>query len=210
VTDAKIEMLQRLQWAGPSDERLFDKIAEWPQNEYKTKTFSSPQVNLMSHHIRALGYSGNAKYLEFLEGAKASAGNNKLKRHTRNALRDIANYERWNAEVAQSDFEISGKSFEVTTYMKMINSDDAPVQRMGARAVFHERQYDSDLLEMIAEELRANYKRKGLDSETQDTMAWFCKALGQNARVGYNELLVEVMDNTPYRKIRKWAGKYVK
>ena len=59
----------------------------------------------------------------------------------------------------------------MTTYMKMINSGDAPVQHMGARAVFHERRYYSDLLEMIAEELRANHKRKGMDSETQDTMA---------------------------------------
>ena len=98
--DAKIEMLQRLQWAGLSDDRLFDKIAQWPQNEYKTKTFSSPQVNLMSHHIRALGYSGNARYLELLQSAKASPGNKKLKRHARDALRDLANYERWNAEVA--------------------------------------------------------------------------------------------------------------
>ena len=61
---------------------------------------------------------------------------------------------------------------------------------------------------MIADELRANYKREGLDGETQDTMAWFCKALGQNSRVGYGELLVEVRDNTPYKKIRKWARKY--
>ena len=209
MTGAKIEMLQGLQWAGPSDERLFDKIAEWLQNEYEIKT-CSPQVNLMSHHIRALGYSGNAKYLELLQSAKASAVNNKLKRHARNALRYLATYERWNAEVAQSDFEISGKSFEVTTYMKMINSDDAPVQGMCARAVFHERQYDSDLLKMIAEEFRANHKGKWMDSETQDTMAWFCKALGQNVRIGYDELLVEVMNNSPYRKIRKWAGKYVK
>ena len=84
------------------------------------------------------------------------------------------------------------------------------LQHMGARAVFYARQYDSDLLEMIAEELRANHKRKGMDSEIQDTMAWFCRALGQNAWVGYNELLVEVMNNSPYRKIRKWTGKYVK
>jgi len=208
--DAKIEMLQRLQWAGLSDERLFDKIAEWPQKEYRTDDLSSDNVNLMSHHIRALSFSGNTRYRELLESAKASAGNKKIKRHARNALKDLPNYERWNAEVAQSDFSVSGKPFEVATYMKMINSADAPVQRMGARAVFHERQSDSDLLEMIAQELRANYQREGLDGDAQDTLAWFCKALGQNALGQYGELLAEVKDNTPYSKIRKYARKYVK
>jgi hypothetical protein len=206
----KIEMLQRLQWSGLSDERLFDRIAEWPQQAYSTNDLNSDEVNLMSHQIRALGFSGNPKYQTLLESAKASAGNKKIKRHAGNALRDLANYERWNAEIAQSDFSVSGKPFEVANYMKMINSADTAVQRMGARAVFHERQSDPELLEMIARELQANYQREGLDGETQDTLAWFCKALGQNALGQYGKLLVEVRDNTPYSKIRKWARKYVK
>jgi hypothetical protein len=63
---------------------------------------------------------------------------------------------------------------------------------------------------MIAARLSASYRLDGLDGETQDTMAWYCKALGQNAIDQYNDLLTQVKDNTPYKKIKKWASKYAR
>jgi hypothetical protein len=207
---AKIEMLERLQWSGLSDPRLFDKIAEWPASSYGDGGLSTAEVTLMSYQIRALGYSGNNKYLDLLNNIEASAGNNKLKRHARSAIKDMGNYQRWNAEIAQSDFSVAGKSYEIASYMKMIDSSDTAVQRMGARAVYHERRQDAELLAMMADKLKASYKMSGLDAQTQDTLAWFCRALGLNGRGEYIDLLVEVRDNTPYGKIKKWAKKSVR
>lgn len=206
---ARIEMLERLQWSGLSDPALFDKIAEWPEKSYQDDSLTTPEVTLMSYQVRALGYSGNSKYLELLENIEKSGGNSKFRRHAGKAIRDLGIFQRWNDEVAQSDFKVTGKSYEIATYMKMIASNDVTLQRLGARAVFHERREDPELLAMIADRLKASYRRDGLDAVSQDTMAWFCKVLGNNAPAEYRGLLVEVNNDTPYAKIRKYARKYV-
>ena len=109
--------------------------------------------------------------------------------------------------MAQSELDVSGKPFEVGVYMKMLNSDDVAAQRNAARAVYHERRVDADLLAMIADQLTAAYLQEGLSGQQQDTLAWYAKTLGNNARDDYRELLVEVAEKTPSKKLRKHALK---
>ncbi|MCP4331979.1 MAG: hypothetical protein GY785_04940 [Gammaproteobacteria bacterium] len=204
----KVEMLKRLQWSGLSDVRLFDQIAELPASKYQ-RSMNNDERGLAAHSLRALGFSGNPKYQDLLKDIKAKASSNTLKRHARSGLADLERHQRWNELLAQSDFSVNGKSYEVATYMKMLSINDFSVQKLAARATFHERRLDSDLLKMIADNLKASYLRDELDGEAQDTMAWFCKALGQNAIVQYHELLSEVAANSPHSKIKKYARKYV-
>ena len=203
-------MLERLQWSGLADPRRFDTIAEGLDKPGLGKDMNNSDINLVAYRIRALGYSGNIKYRDILEEIKKSAGSGKLKRHAKKALVDLNNFQRWNKLIAASDTSVTGKSVEVTTYMKMLNVDDVLVQRTAARATFYEKRRDPDLLALIAEKLKASYLQSGLDREAQDTMAWFCKALGENDFRTYGDLLSDVVKNTPYKKIRKYASKYTK
>jgi hypothetical protein len=206
----KIEMLERLQWSGLTDPRLFDKIAEGPEKEYLRDDLNRSSIGVLSHQIRALGYSGNEKYRNILEEIKKSAVSNKLKKHAKKALVDLNKFKGWNNLIAASNLSVSGKSVEVTTYMKMLNVDDVFVQRLAARATFHEKQQDPDLLALIAEKLKASYLQSGLDGEAQDTTAWYCKALGENGFRDYGDLLSDVVKNTPYKKVKRHASKYTK
>ena len=205
---AQIEMLQRLQWSGLTDERLFDRIADIPETEYRNEEMNRSEYNLLSHRVRALGYSGNDKYRSLLEVIQAEAGYRRLRGHARKAQADLDRFQRWNQMLADSDFSVSGKSYEVATYMKMLHIDDPAVQRLAARATYDELQQDADLLDRIAANLKAVYLQEGLSAEAQDTAAWYIKALYRNALGKNQELLQVVAQNTPYKKIRKYALKY--
>ena len=52
------------------------------------------------------------------------------------------------------------------------------------------------------------YAQVGLNGHAQDATAWLCKAIGQSGRLKYGELLSEVVQKTPYEKIRKHAKRY--
>lgn len=210
TVSSRIEMLERLQWSGLADERLFDAIAEMPPERYQNRNMDKTEYGLLAHRVRALGYSGNERYRSLLEDVRETGGQSRLRGHAGKALAELERFHRQNELVAQSDLAVDGKSFEVVTYMKMLDTNDVEVQRNAARAVYHERRVDSDLLAMIAEKLKAGYPRDDLSASAQDTMAWFARTLGNNAIDEYRELLVEVADNTPSKKLRRYALKYTR
>ena len=205
---SKREMLERLQWSGLSDPRLYDEVEKQPARQYLTAGLSKQTIDLLSHQVRALGYSGNERYRNTLMEIKKDASSSKLRGHARKALIWLDRYIVWNKLIADAKINVEGKNAEVATYMKMLSVDNVFVQRIAARAIFHEKRRDPDLLALIAEKLEAVYIRNGLDKEAQDTAAWFCKAIGQSNELVYGELLSKVAGATPYKKIRKYAKQY--
>jgi len=211
---AKITMLKRLQWSGLSEPRLFDAIEAAPLAVIDIKKPDKLTLQDAAHKIRALGYSGTEKYRASLAQLKQNAANRKIRRHAAKALLDLDKFGRWNRQIANSNVHVEGKSAEVTNYMKMLGVDDVLVQRLAARAIFHEQRKDSDLLDMVAEKLQAMHAREGLNGAAQDTGAWYVKALGQSGK--YRDLLVRVNQNSPYKnqnspykKIKKHALKFI-
>jgi len=208
--DDKEEMLNRLQWSGLTDARLYDDIELRIKSQYLDRNLNKKQLNLVSYQVRALGYSGNEKYRATITLVSNSAGSPKLKRHALKAKADLNDFIAWNKLVADSNLVVEGKSAEVTTYMKMLNVNDFFVQRLAARAIYHEKQTDTELLDLAEEKLKMLYLKAGLDGEWQDTAAWLCKAIGQSGEQKYIKFLAEVNDKTPYNKIRKYAKKYMR
>lgn len=204
---ARIEMLKRLQWSGISDARLYDPIEELPLREIELAEPERAQFDDIAHRIRALGYSGNEKYRPTLERLSKEAANKKLRKHARKALTQLGQFGTWNEKIAQSNIDTSGKSAEVATYMRMLDTNDVMVQRLAARATFHERRMDQDLLDLTAQKLKGLYAQPGLDGQTLDTAAWFVKALGMSGR--YTDMLVEVNQATPHKKLKKHSSKYI-
>ena len=204
----KVRMLERLQWSGLSDPRLYDEIEKQLLAQYQSDWLDKYETSLLSHRARALGYSGNEKYRSSLAQVSKAATPKRVRQHAKKALSELDKYKNWNRMIAESDITIEGKSVEVTTYIKMLNVNDTFVQRQAARAIYVEFQEDPDLLALVAERLEGLYLQDNLDKQVQDTAAWFCKALGQMAIWDYHELLSEVAKNTPYKKIRKYARQY--
>jgi hypothetical protein len=204
----KVRMLERLQWSGLSDPRLYDEIEKQLLAQYQSDGLDKYEISLLSHRARALGFSGNEKYRSSLAQVNKAATPKRVRQHAKKALSELGKYKGWNRLIAESDINVLGKSVEVTTYMKMLNVNDTFVQRQAARAIYHEFQDDPDLLALVADSLEGLYLKAYLDKQVQDTAAWFCKALGQNAIWDYRELLTKVAEDTPHKKIRKYAKKY--
>jgi hypothetical protein len=206
--DTKVTMLNRMQWAGITSPRFYDEVEKQLLEVYLNRNLSRMQVKLASYEVRSLGYSGNEKYRTTLETLKKDAFTPKIKTHAGRALRDLDKFVAWNKAIADSTFEVDGKDAEVTTYMKMLNEDDVLVQRLAARAMFHEKQRDQDLLDLAADKLTLLYKKPGLSSDAQDTAAWLCKAIGQSGEPVYIDLLRQVIADTSYGKIKRHASKF--
>lgn len=207
---SKSKMLEQLQWSGLRDERLYDVIEDKVLKLYQTSDMSKAEFKTYLQHIRALGYSGNEKYRVTLEQVKAEAAGRKARKIAQRALADLNNYIGWNKKIANSSAAVAGKSAEIAAYMKMLNVDDPAVQLMAAKATYSAQVQDDDLLKLIGDKLIAVYMKKGLDKKEQDVAAWFCKVIGQSGKPEYVTLLTTVKENTPYKKIRKWAAKYTR
>ena len=177
-------------------------------DQYLERNLSKKQLIIASYQVRALGYSGNEKYRNTISTLSQDAFSSKIKRHARKALKDLQKFSVWNASIKNNDLVVEGKNSATTTYMKMLDVDNIFIQRLAARAMFHEQQRDPDLLALAANKLEYLYLQNGLDGESQDTAAWLCKAIGQSEQSKYINLLAEVASKTPYKKIRKYAQKY--
>lgn len=201
--DRKEQILERLQWSGLSDSRLYDVFETDLLAHYQEKYPEDEQASLMAYEVRALGYSGNLKYQKTLSLLASEAQNSRLKRHAKKAKRDLELFNEMQRKLAQVALENEGLSFEAWTYMRMLETDDSFTQRLAARAMYHEHQSNKALLSLAAEKLKAVYMDESLDKQEQDTAAWISKVLKQHS--GYETFLKEVAENTPHRKISRYA-----
>lgn len=209
--EEKQTMLERLQWSGLSDPRLYDPIEAYllENGTNTSKAVDSETRVVMAHMLRALGYSGNEKYRSTLKQFESKGALGYLRRYARKGAIDLPQFENWNRLIAASTINVEGKTAEVANYMRMLSVDDIFVQRLAARAIFHERQTDKDLIALTAEKLKLIYLDKSLNKEAVDTAAWYCKAIGQSSNTDFDELLGKVAADSPHRKIQKYARKYL-
>ena len=221
----KSTMLNRLQYSGLSDPRLFDVIEKSLLDQHLSRNLNKRQVKVLVYMVRSLGYSGNNKYrstISILSNDPTLRDDDptlptlrndnptlrKLRKHAARALVDLRKFSTWNTLIKTSDLVIEGKNAEITTYMKMLDIDNIFIQRLAARAMFHENIRDPDLLALAANKLKFLSMQNGLDHESQDTAAWLCKAIGQSGQSKYKNLLIEIAGKTSYKKIRKYASKF--
>lgn len=68
---SKTQMLKRLQWSALSDPRLYDAIEQQLLEQMSDPGLTGRDARVLPYHIRALGYSGNAKYRATLLQVKA-------------------------------------------------------------------------------------------------------------------------------------------
>nr|WP_320165552.1 hypothetical protein [uncultured Methylophaga sp.] len=201
--ERKETVLERLQWSGISDPRLYDVLEADLLANYQEKLYDSDKRNLMAYEVRALGYSGNPKYTSTLELLAKKAAESKVKRHAKKALSDLSTYISVQRQLSHVVIEQPEKPFEVQMYMRMIQTGDSYTQRLAARASFHENIHDPELMALFTDQLESMYMNPDLDALGQDTAAWICKVLKQDS--GHEALLAEVAEKTPHRKIQKYA-----
>jgi hypothetical protein len=201
----KLEVLERLQWSTISDQRLYDSFEQALLTQYKKNDLDSDLEKVLLYQVRALGYSGNPKYKDTLIMLSQQQDNRKIRKTAIKALENLPTFINVQQLIAQVPLEQKSLPSEVLNYLRLLKTNDSYAQRLAAKAIFNEHHRQAELINLVADNLRKDYMNQDIDSLKQDTLAWYCKVLKDVG--GYDELLANVAENSPHKKIQKYAAK---
>ena len=197
-----VAAVRTLAWMGVSDARVFDVVERLLRADAGAAAGNRTEQDRVAHYVRALGFSGNPKYMPTLQGY---AGDRTYGRAAANALRDFPQYERWNPIISNRAGFDPKLSDDVNRVMNMLAADDLQLKGLGARRIYHAPHHEEVLLERLAQEAKANYTKSG-DPESSDAIAWMLKALGSARNPKYVALLEEAARGASDRRIRNGAA----
>ncbi len=188
-----------LAWMGLSDPRLFDAIERLVLADYQAARNDRHDRNRVARYVRALGFSGQAKYLPTLNKL---LGDRAYERFARAALDDQPDYARWNPIISNRATFDSRYSDDVNRVRNMLMSNDLMLKRLAAKRVYFAHQ-DDVLLELLADSLRATYVNP--PTAESDAVAWLVKALGNARKEKYLTLIEEVAAKTKDNRVARHA-----
>lgn len=194
------EELERLSGMGLSDPQLFDVIEQRLLADAERARSEHLQKNRVAWYFRALGFSGQEKYRPTLA---RYVDDRTYRNYAINAQRDLADYAQWNPVISNRASFDPGLSDDANRMMNMLRSSDMNLVRVGAKRVYFAGA-EEPLLDFLAEQLKARYKTS--DPDNADTVAWMVKALARGGAGKYVQLLEEIRDNAPDRKVRNQAA----
>ena len=196
---------EALGWMGLSDPRLFDVIEQRLLKDYPAPANDKAEKQRIAWYIRALGFSGDAKYLptinRFLQYRDTAV-------YSKHALVDMPDYKRWNpiiSDRASFDQKLSDSENRV---VNMLRSGDFSLKRLGAKRIHYEAMRNEQVLDVLAEELRAGYPKAAMDKNS-DPVAWMVRALGAAKQEKYKPLLREVLAKTTVPAVQSHARQAV-
>jgi len=196
--------LESLAWKGISDPRVFDLIERRVLDRAEEGLTDRRIKNEVALYMRALGYSGQPKYIPTLERYRNEVA---YEGYVRDALADLPKYQRWNPIISNRANFDSRYSDEVNRIRNMLMADDFDLKKIGAKRVYYQNK-DEVLLEALAEQIRATYMSN--DERNGDSIAWMVKALGSARQEKYRPLIEEVAANAPDNTIVRHARKALK
>jgi hypothetical protein len=189
------EAADTFSWMGLSDPRLFDVIEkDLAQADLSDK-------GRVGRYIRALGFSGQQKYLPTLQ---SFANNPTYKRFAMAAIEDQPRYQRWNPIISNRATFDPRYSDDVNRIRNMLQSNDLALEEIGAKRVYFSNK-DDVLLDLLAANVKKTYM--STDPSESDSIAWMVKALGSAKNSKYTSLLQEVANNARQSQIRRHASK---
>lgn len=190
---------QNLAWMGLSDTRVFDIIERLLLQDYAAAQDDKRESDRVAHYIRALGYSGQAKYIPTL---KKLQGHKIYGRHVKIALEDRPLYEKWNPIIADRASFNPKYDDNANRVLNMLRSDDLLLKRVAAKRVYFDPRQD-EVLDTVAEQVQTYYTIN--DPKSSDAIAWLVKALGSAKNDKYRPLLEQVAAKAPDPKVRDYA-----
>ncbi len=196
--------VESLAWMGLSDPVLFDRLEKMTLAEYSSAHWNRRDQTRVGHYVRALGFSGQAKYLPTLQKVQEDKFHQRV---AKAAQEDLAVYSRWNPIISNRATFDPKYSDDVNRALNMLRSDDIMLKRLAAKRVFFELR-EPVLAELIARDLKAGYPK--VDGSTEDAYSWMVKALARVDRAAYMPLFEEVRNNVRNRKLNDYANRAIR
>jgi hypothetical protein len=192
---------ESLGWMGLSDPRLFDLLEKTALQDYQAARNDRAERIRVAWYIRALGFSGQQKYVPTLTTLQKDPA---YANYARNALEQRPQYQKWNPVISNRATFDPQYSDDVNRVRNMLNSDDPQLWKLGAKRIYFANQ-DDVLLDLLAEKIKATYRERYTSFEDVDNVDWMLKALGKPRKEKYKPLFREVAANAQDPRIRDYA-----
>ena len=196
------DSVEELAWMGISDPRVYDVIEQRLLREAQAARNDKDEKNRVARYIRALGFSGQSKYIATI--SKFSA-DKVYERYANTALEDMPRYQAWNPVISNRSTFDAKYPDDVNRILNMLRSSDMRLKKIGAKRIYFAHR-DDVLLEALAKELQANYQRRDND-DVVDSVSWLVKALGNAKNPKYRPLIQEVAGKAGESKVVQYAKK---
>jgi len=191
--------VEELAWMGLSDPRLFDMLEQKILAEAAAAANTRAEKDRVARYIRALGFSGQEKYVPTLQRFENHMVYN---RYAKDALNQRPQYEKWNPIISDRATFDPRLSDDDNRIMNMLGSDDLMLMRIAAKRAYFAP--NDTVLAQVADQVRKRYATSELDPERRDAVAWMVKALARTTQ--YDDLLAEVKSGAPDHKVRNTAA----
>jgi hypothetical protein len=96
---------------------------------------------------------------------------------------------------------------QVLRLIEMLQSSDPIYKRSAAKNIYKSYRYHPGVLEAVNTELLNGYKKNAGNKYYVDAMSWLCNILGDSGHAEYKDTLLEVSENAPNRKLKKYGLK---
>lgn len=189
-------------YMGLSDIRLFDVIEKRLLADYQAARDDRAERNRVARYIRALGFSGQPKYVTTIQQFVGEPG---YERFAAAALHDLPLYQKWNPIISNRATFDPKYSDDANRVMNMLRVNDLQLNGLGAKRVYFATQEDA-VVELLAKQLRANYMMS-TTAESRESLAWMVKALGYTKKEKYRPLIEEVAAGAADKRVRDHALK---
>lgn len=201
------ETLVRLRWAGISDPRIFDQIADRLSKGAKISN------KFQDIYVKALVFSGNPKYLDFLESLLADK--TKQSRATKTVKKYLPWFEKYRRisdsvnVAAEKENVQTNEQLWALRYRLGLQVVDRERLRWAARDMFLFASFQEALT--VGGDYLVENVSKPADSYKEDAMTFIVKALAKNLENDRNRnVLKEVANTAISKKVYKHAVAHLK
>lgn len=195
------EAAESLGWMGLSDPRLFDLLEKRALEDAQTVRTDRRDRQRVAWYIRALGFSGQAKYEPTLATLQKDPG---YANYCRNAREQRPAYQLWNPVISNRASFDPRYTDDVNRVLNMLRAEDPQLWKLGAKRVYFAN-HDEVLLDLLAAKINAAYRVRYRSFEDVDVVNWMVKALGHARQEKYKPLLREVAANAEDARVRDYA-----
>ncbi|QRK79887.1 hypothetical protein [Shewanella sp. LZH-2] len=202
------QAIEALTLAGLSDPAIYDVleaklIASLPQATEKNA------IDYSAWLVKGLAYSGNDKYSGTINNIINGDYHKKLKKYATQALENLDQYKKWNAILGDKSQYVAEQSTKNNAYANAFKSNDLELMRLAAKRMMDDQNYDDFLLECLSVELK-NPRLMSNDKLAIDTYANMAKALAASGNPQYREVIENIANNNPNKKLKSYAESYLK
>jgi len=196
----QLKACNEFQWLGMSDTRVFDLIEQKVKDRYTSS--NRRVINNVAWYMKALGFSGNEKYVDTLKMVAAKTPSKKLRKYAREGIMYQELYVKWNPIIRDTSHFDKNQTPRINRFANMLRSGEWQLMRVAAKRIHYEHLYEPYILNVLMEEFREGVNQGG-DSYVRDAYKWMVKAVAGSGVESYREQLLEVSDEVKSSRMKK-------